>query len=423
MSTLREYEQALERDPTLNEPFLALRKAYRESGTWDKLVTLYELRAQALTDAAQGQRAVLPGGRGPPGPPGRRRGRRGRPGPRHRPRPRKRQGGPPAEAALPGAGAPGRVHDHAGGGGGGGRAQQGSGAHQPSCPPSWGCSPRRASPSWSGRSALSASQRQAEVTPEALKLVESARKIYRALGDFQSVVRLYELELSLTVGGQAAQRPAAGPGPGAGREAGRPGGGGPAAGRGGAPAPARRPGAGGAGRGLRQPRLAGHRRQGAGGHHLLPDRPAPARGRRRRQRGGGPAQGAGGRPRPRRGLASCWSRCCTARGRLADLDLYYRERVAEAVAPPRPPGAAAGKLEEKMDFLFKRAQLAEGDRQRPARGAAHLPGDRRHRAAGRAGVAAPGRAVRRAAGLGPAGRAAREAAGAHRGSRPSAWRC
>ncbi len=51
MSTLREYEQALERDPTQKEPFLALRKAYRESGTWDKLITLYEMRAQALTDA------------------------------------------------------------------------------------------------------------------------------------------------------------------------------------------------------------------------------------------------------------------------------------------------------------------------------------------------------------------------------------
>ena len=51
MSTLREYEQALERDPTLKEPFLALRKAYRESGTWEKLITLYEMRAQALADA------------------------------------------------------------------------------------------------------------------------------------------------------------------------------------------------------------------------------------------------------------------------------------------------------------------------------------------------------------------------------------
>ena len=37
--------------------------------------------------------------------------------------------------------------------------------------------------------------------------------------------------------------------------------------------------------------------------------------------------------------------------RFADLDLYYRERTAEA-----------RDLEEKMDFLFKRAQLAERDR-------------------------------------------------------------
>ena len=49
--------------------------------------------------------------------------------------------------------------------------------------------------------------------------------------------------------------------------------------------------------------------------------------------------------------------------RLADLDLYYRERVAEAVAPPEAtPEQQQAKLEERMDFLFKRAQLAEGDR-------------------------------------------------------------
>jgi tetratricopeptide (TPR) repeat protein len=40
--------------------------------------------------------------------------------------------------------------------------------------------------------------------------------------------------------------------------------------------------------------------------------------------------------------------------RFADLDLYYRERTAEA-----------RELEEKMDFLFKRAQLAERDRSDP----------------------------------------------------------
>ena len=52
-STLREYEQALQTDPTLTEPFLALRKAYGESKTWDKLITLYELRAQALADGSK----------------------------------------------------------------------------------------------------------------------------------------------------------------------------------------------------------------------------------------------------------------------------------------------------------------------------------------------------------------------------------
>src|SRR5262245_10864658 len=50
MSTLREYELQLQRDPTQNEPFLALRKAYREAGSWAKLVTLYQIRAQKLDD-------------------------------------------------------------------------------------------------------------------------------------------------------------------------------------------------------------------------------------------------------------------------------------------------------------------------------------------------------------------------------------
>ena len=50
MATLREFELALQRDPTQTEAYLALRKAYREAGKWDKLVTLYELRAQALND-------------------------------------------------------------------------------------------------------------------------------------------------------------------------------------------------------------------------------------------------------------------------------------------------------------------------------------------------------------------------------------
>ena len=50
MPSEREYEQALQREPGHNEAFLFLRRSYRESGRFDKLVTLYETRAQAITD-------------------------------------------------------------------------------------------------------------------------------------------------------------------------------------------------------------------------------------------------------------------------------------------------------------------------------------------------------------------------------------
>src|SRR5581483_3397612 len=41
-------------------------------------------------------------------------------------------------------------------------------------------------------------QRPGKLDGENVKSIESARKIYRALGDFRSVVRLYELELEGT---------------------------------------------------------------------------------------------------------------------------------------------------------------------------------------------------------------------------------
>ena len=53
MPSEREYEQALQREPGHNEAFLSLRRSYRESGRFDKLVTLYETRAQAITDQAK----------------------------------------------------------------------------------------------------------------------------------------------------------------------------------------------------------------------------------------------------------------------------------------------------------------------------------------------------------------------------------
>jgi tetratricopeptide (TPR) repeat protein len=50
MPSEREYEQALQSEPGHNEAFLFLRRTYRESGRFDKLVTLYETRAQAIAD-------------------------------------------------------------------------------------------------------------------------------------------------------------------------------------------------------------------------------------------------------------------------------------------------------------------------------------------------------------------------------------
>jgi golgin subfamily B member 1 len=53
MPSERECEQALQREPGHNEAFLFLRRTYRESGRFDKLVTLYETRAQAIQDQAK----------------------------------------------------------------------------------------------------------------------------------------------------------------------------------------------------------------------------------------------------------------------------------------------------------------------------------------------------------------------------------
>src|SRR5262249_24538245 len=46
--------------------------------------------------------------------------------------------------------------------------------------------------------ALTTPGRSGDVTPDQLKSIESARKIYRALGDFANAVRLYEVELAVT---------------------------------------------------------------------------------------------------------------------------------------------------------------------------------------------------------------------------------
>jgi len=53
MPSEREYEQVLQTEPANGDAFVALRKAYRESNRFDKLVTLYETRAQAIEDQAK----------------------------------------------------------------------------------------------------------------------------------------------------------------------------------------------------------------------------------------------------------------------------------------------------------------------------------------------------------------------------------
>jgi tetratricopeptide (TPR) repeat protein len=53
MPSEREYEQVLQKEPANGDAFVALRKAYRESGRFDRLVTLYETRAQAIEDQAK----------------------------------------------------------------------------------------------------------------------------------------------------------------------------------------------------------------------------------------------------------------------------------------------------------------------------------------------------------------------------------
>ena len=53
MPSEREYEQVLQKEPANGDAFVALRKAFRESGRFDRLVTLYETRAQAIDDQAK----------------------------------------------------------------------------------------------------------------------------------------------------------------------------------------------------------------------------------------------------------------------------------------------------------------------------------------------------------------------------------
>ncbi len=351
-SMLRDYEQALQGDPTLTEPFLALRKAYGESKTWDKLITLYELRAQALVDGSKASELFYLAGEirldhlddaeGAEAdlahaidrdPENLKAAQRLKLLYRQQSRWTEYMAMLEVEAA-----ALARTKDAT-------RMADLDRELGQFCKDSLGKLERAAS--------LSSSQRQTEVTPEALKLVESARKIYRALGDFRSVVKLYDLELALTSEAKRRSDLLLGLGRVLGERLGDLEG---AAQRLGEVVRLR----------PRDDRAlealaavyshpswlgADGREQAATIYHQIA---------RRRHEAGDIENAVAAL---RRALAAVpghpqaselIEQVLYGARRFADLDLYYRERTAEA-----------RELDERMDFLFKRAQLAERDRNDP----------------------------------------------------------
>jgi tetratricopeptide (TPR) repeat protein len=195
MPSEREYEQALQHEPGHNEAFLFLRRSYRESGRFDKLVTLYETRAQAIQDKTKAAELFYLA----------------------------------AEVRVD------HLSDISG--------AEADLAHAVSCDATHRKAVKRLKDIYreQGRSAeylnmleveaaalghakdtsrtielhaeieraygqqiahiehaLSTPGLRAEVTPEQLKIVEAARKIYNALADYPMVCRLYEIELAGT---------------------------------------------------------------------------------------------------------------------------------------------------------------------------------------------------------------------------------
>jgi tetratricopeptide (TPR) repeat protein len=362
MSTLREFEQALERDPTLDEPFLALRKAYREGSVWDKLITLYEMRAQALPDPvkasdlfylaaevrldhmddAEGAEADLAHAldRSPENIKA-----------AARLKLIYRQAGRHSEymavleleaAAVASTREPARI------------AELETELAQ-FCRDGLGRLEKAVT--------LPAQQRAAEVTPEGLKLIESARKIYRALGHFQEVVRLYELELALVSEAKRRCDLLLGLGRVLGEKLGDL----ESAAQRFSEVVRLRPRDDKALEALaaiyahpRWPSSDGDAKSGSGGAGGGRERAAATYHQiaRRRHEAGDIDNAVAAL---RKALAAVpghpeaselIEQILFGAGRLGDLDLYYRERVGEARS-----------LDEKMDFLFKRAQLAEGHRQ------------------------------------------------------------
>ncbi|HVU50723.1 MAG TPA: hypothetical protein VHL80_08545, partial [Polyangia bacterium] len=195
MPTVREYEAALQRNPADTEAFVALRKAYRQAEAHDKLVTLYETRAQAVDDGPKaGELFYLAAEL------------------------RLDQLGDAVGAEADLANAVDRDPGHI-------RAaarlkdiyrEQGRMADYMTMLEMEAAAvgrtkdPARLAELQSEMSQLFVNhfgkiervvrnpQRPGKLSPEDVKSIESARKIYRALGDYRSVVRLYELELEGT---------------------------------------------------------------------------------------------------------------------------------------------------------------------------------------------------------------------------------
>src|SRR4051794_5624288 len=346
MPTVREYEQILQSDPAHSEAFLGLQKAYRESNQFDKLVILYETRAQGIDDAAKAAELFYLAAEVRIDHLGDETG---------------------AEADLAHAvdrdpthlKATKRLKDIY-------RAGGRTGEYMTMLEMEAAAVARTKDPariaelqtemtqlesqvlSRLEKAAASPASRS-EITAEHLKTVESSRKIYRALGDYQSVVRLYELELAATSDAKRRAELLLGYGRVLSEKIGD------------LEAAAQR-----IGEVVRlRPRddkaleaLAGvyaHPKWlGADG----PERAAALfhQVARRRHEGGDTDNALSALRKalaavPGHGEASdLLERVLYDAERLQDLDRYYRERVANART-----------TDEKMDFLFKRAQLAEGE--------------------------------------------------------------
>ena len=337
MPTVREYEAAMQRNPADTEAFVALRKAYRQAQKHDRAGHAVRDARPGDRGQRQGGRALLPGRRAAHRPAGRRRGRRGRPGQRGRPRPGAHPRGRAPEGHLSRAGPHRRLHDDAGDGGGGGRAHPRSGPHrragsgdEPAVPqPLRAAGTRGPQPAAAGQAGAGARQVDrvgAQDLPRARRLPGGRAPLRAGAGrDAATPRRRADLLLGLgRVLGEkleeldaAAQRLAeVVPHP-----------------------PARREGAGAAGRRLRQPELDRRRRRRARGRHLLSSSRGAAR---RRATPRTPSRRCAGRCRrspatPSR--PSCSSASTTTRA--ASRSWIATTASGSRRRPPRPSGSTS----------------------------------------------------------------------------------